>query len=119
MSSEMLSSGMVRLTDPHLLFAVSLINMADPDNSANGMRIADDLMEASVLTDHSEIPVGIQKLTELLADPNVSSGDMKGLLNRASAKTWGIEYDRAFTPRDFLEALKSALEDYVRRRAGH
>jgi hypothetical protein len=110
------SSAMTRLSDPHLLLAVSLVNMADPDKAPNGMRIADNLMKSSFPSDHTELPMCLERLNGLLADPNISSGELKGLLNRASGKTWGIQYDRTFTPREFLEALRTALEEYLRRR---
>jgi hypothetical protein len=106
---------MVRLNDQYLLLAVDLINMADPDEAGTGMRIADDLMKARFFADDSALPICLQRLNGLLADSNVSSAELKGLLNRASAKTWGIQYDRAFTPRQFLEALRTALEEYIRR----
>ena len=115
----MVSSGMTHLNDPHLLFAVSLINVADPDKATNGMRFADDLMDATELSDHPELPICLQKLEVLLADPAISSAELKGLLNRASAKTWGIEYDRAFTPKEFLEALTAALREYIQRRESY
>jgi hypothetical protein len=108
---------MVRLSDEYLLLAVDLINVADPDEAGTGMRIADDLMKAGFFADDSALPICLQRLDDLLSDTNVSSAELKGLLNRASNKTWGIQYDRAFTPRQFLEALRTALEEYIRRHA--
>ncbi len=113
---EVLTGAMVRLSDKYLLLAVDLINVADPDEAGTGMRIADDLMKARY-GDDSALPICLQRLDGLLADTNVSSAELKGLLNRASNKTWGIQYDRAFTPRQFLEALRTALEEYIRRHA--
>lgn len=106
---------MVRLSDQYLLLAVDLINMADPDEAGTGMRIADDLMKARFSADESSLPICHQRLNGLLADPDVSSAELKGLLNRASAKTWRMQYDRPFTPRQFLEALRTALQEYIRR----
>jgi hypothetical protein len=83
------------LSDKYLLLAVDLINVADPDEAGTGMRIADDLMKARY-GDDSALPICLQRLDGLLADTNVSSAELKGLLNRASNKTWGIQYDRAF-----------------------
>jgi hypothetical protein len=105
---------MVRLSDRYLRLAVDLINVADPDEAGTGMRIADDLMKARY-GDHSALPTCLQRLDGLLSDTNVSSAELRGLLNRASNKTWGIQYDRAFSPRQFLEALRTALEEYIRR----
>ena len=113
---EVLTGGMVRLSDKYLLQAVDLINAADPDEAGTGMRIADDLMKARD-GDDSALPICLQRLDGLLADTNVSTAELKGLLNRASNKTWGIQYDRAFSPRQFLEALRAALEEYIRRHA--
>ncbi|HYD13763.1 MAG TPA: hypothetical protein VEC11_13020 [Allosphingosinicella sp.] len=104
---------MVRLNDPYLLLAVDLINLADPDEAGTGMRIADDLMKAGFFADDSALPICLQRLNGLLADPSVCSAELKGLLNRASNKTWSIQYDLG--PRQFLEALKTALEAYIRR----
>ena len=46
---------------------------------------------------------------------SISNAELKGLLNRATDKTWGWEYARIFTPREFLEELKLAIENYLRR----
>ena len=110
----MLIGGVDPLSDGYLLLAVDLINAADPDKAGAGMSLADDLMK-SLGMDDDALPICLQRLEGLLADTSVSSAELKGLLNRASNKTWGIQYDRTFTPREFLEALRNALEDYIRR----
>ena len=107
---------MVHLSDKYLLLAVDLINVVDPDEAGMGMRIADDLMKARY-GDDSALPICLERLESLLADTNVSSAELKGLLNRASNKTWSIQYDRAFSPRQFLEALRTALAKHIRRHA--
>lgn len=105
----------MRLDDEWLLSAVDLINYADPDEGGVRMVLADDLL---VRRDRPTLLRTLQTLTEALDDESISNGEWKGLLNRASAKTWGSEYSRVFTPREFLDELKQALENYLRRDDG-
>jgi len=106
---------MASLGDPEFLFAVDLLNNAEPDETRVAVRLADDLMRANVFADRRQLAGCLAKLHEVLADETLSSAELKGVLNRASGSAWGFEYDRKFTPRQFLEALGGALEDYLRR----
>ncbi len=100
--------------------AVDLINYADPDSSGQHIVLADDLLAGAFgpSPNLSRFRQSAEALAEILADESISNADLKGLLNRASAKMWGAEYERRFTPREFLEELKAAIEKYVRRKGG-
>jgi hypothetical protein len=75
--------------------------------------MAEDLM-AHVVS-RERLQAALANLREVLADRTVTNGDLKGPLNRASGRTWGGEYDRVFTPREFLEALAAAIEGYLQK----
>ena len=91
----------------------SLIDFAEPDEDHTRMVLAPDLMLGFVNRPFLELAA--RHLDEVLADETVSTADLKGALNRASGGTWGVEYHCAFTPREFLEALKTAIETHLRR----
>ena len=92
---------------------VDLINYAEPDHERTGMILAPDLVPGAV--DRAFLEFAASHLERVLADEAVSAGDLKGALNRASCKTWGIEYDRRFTPREFLQALRMAIQNHLRQ----
>jgi hypothetical protein len=104
---------MAAVLDPRV---AALIHYADPDESRTGMVLATDLMEGRV--EPAFLELALRKLEGALADSAVTTADLKGALNRASDGTWGMEYDRIFTPREFLEALRGAVEAYLLRRPG-
>jgi len=83
-----------------------LLNYAEPDAAQTGMVMASDLMAGFVSRDWLE--AGLENLHAVLADGSLTTADLKGPLNRASAKMWGFEYNRRFTPREFLEELRDA-----------
>jgi hypothetical protein len=101
---------MAAALDPRV---ADLINYADPDDARTGMVLAPDLTTGRV--DPAFLAFALRSLGEVLADETVSTADLKGALNRASAGTWGMDYDRAFTPREFLEALRTAIEAHLPR----
>lgn len=105
---------MGRLDDPDLRSAIDLINYVDPDETRLQMVVADDLM--SEFADRAALLFAADKLATLCADETISSADIKGLLNRASGKTWGVWYNRKFEPRAFVAELERAVRDYLRRR---
>ena len=94
-------------------WATDLINYVDPDEARTGMVMAEDLMAHVVSREH--LRAALANLREVLADRTVTTADLKGHLNRASGRTWGMEYDRRFTPREFLEALAGAIETYLHK----
>ena len=104
---------MARLDDPLLKWAVFLLNNADPDETKLRMVLADDLMAHQ--GDRASLEQAAEKLAALREDETISNGEIKGLLNRASAKMWGSEYDRVFKPREFVSELERAVRDYLRR----
>ncbi len=105
----------VKLDNPSLLVAVQLLTCADPDETGEHIVLADDLMSNSSYIFGAALPLALEALTAVLADESISNAELKGLLNRATDKTWGWEYARIFTPREFLEELKLAIENYLRR----
>lgn len=105
---------MSRLDDPLLKWAIDLINHADPDETGQRMVLADDLMERRA--DRAGLERAVGALAALGRDETVTDAEIKGLLNRASGKSWGIEYDRVFEPRAFLAELEQAVREYLRRR---
>ena len=104
---------MSRLENPLLKWAVDLLNYAGPDETGVRMVMLDDLMED--VGDRFSLERATEAIAALNADEAISNGEIKGLLNRASGKTWGIEYHRTYRPREFLAELKGALKDYLRR----
>lgn len=105
---------MGRLEDPLLKWAVDLLNYADPDDTRQRIVLADDLMAHHA--DRASLERAADRLAALVADAQVSDAEIKGLLNWASGRTWGIEYDRVFKPREFLSGLEHAVREYLRRR---
>jgi phage gp37-like protein len=105
---------MGRLDDPLLKWSVDLLNYADPDETRHRVVLADDLMAHRA--NRASLEQAADRLAALSADEQVSNAEIKGLLNRASGRTWGIEYDRVFKPREFLSELEYAVRDYLRRR---
>ena len=103
----------MKLDNETLRFAVDLINYADPDPTGMHMVLADDLLQPWQ-HDRANLQRALQVLTEVLDSGTFSGGELKGLLNRASAKTWGFEYSRSFTSAEFVAELKLALENYLR-----
>jgi len=100
--------------DPDLRWAVDLLNYGDPDQTGRRMVLADDLMAGRA--DRAGLQKAADRLAALRADPAITDAEIKGLLNRASNKTWGGEYDRVFEPREFVAELERAMRDYLRRR---
>ena len=103
-----------RLDDPLLKSAIDLLNYADPDGTGKHMVLADDLMAHRA--DRASLEAAADKLAALRNDETISNAEIKGQLNRASGKTWGIEYGRVFEPRAFVAELERAVRDYLRRR---
>lgn len=101
-------------SDSDLNWALDLLNYADPDPSGQRIVLADDLIEHHA--DRASLEQAANQLAALRLNETVSNADIKGLLNRVSAKTWGMEYDRRFEPREFVEELERAVRDYLRRR---
>ena len=100
--------------DAFLQWAVFLLNYADPDETRQHVVLADDLM--AQLGDRASLGRAADRLAALRDDQTISNAEIKGLLNRASGKTWGIEYDRVLEPREFVAELERAVRDYLRRR---
>ncbi|HYD26093.1 hypothetical protein [Brevundimonas sp.] len=94
-------------------WAIDLINYVDPDEARTGMVMSEDLMAHVVSREH--LRMALANLREVLADQAVTNADLKGRLNRASGRTWGGEYDRVFSPREFLETLAAAVEAYLHK----
>ncbi len=96
-----------------------LLVCADPDESGQHIVLADDLMSNSAeFSGGQALPLALEALTAVLGDTSITNTELKGLLNRATSKSWGLEYARVFTPREFLEELKLAIENYLRRHGG-
>ena len=102
---------MAAVLDPRI---ADLINHAEPDGPRTGMVLAPDLTPDWV--DQAFLAFALRELDAVLADETVTNADLKGLLNRASAGTWGMEYDRVFTAREFLQALRAAVKAHLPRR---
>ncbi|MBW8302579.1 MAG: hypothetical protein K0M78_01255 [Brevundimonas sp.] len=100
--------------DPDLKWAIDLLNYADPDETGQHIVLADDLMAHRA--DRASLERAADRLAALRDDQTISNAEIKGLLNRASGKTWGGEYDRVFEPREFVAELERAVRDYLRRR---
>lgn len=100
--------------DAVLKWAVDLLNYADPDQSGRHIVLADDLMAHR--GDRASLERAAARLAALRDDQTISNAEIKGLLNRASGKTWGGEYGRTFEPRAFVAELERAVRDYLRRR---
>jgi inosine/xanthosine triphosphate pyrophosphatase family protein len=100
--------------DAILKWAVDLLNYADPDQVGQHIVLADDLMARRA--DRASLEQAADRLAALRDDQTITNAEIKGLLNRASGKTWGGEYDRVFEPREFVAELERAVRDYLRRR---
>ncbi|MFA4893148.1 hypothetical protein [Brevundimonas sp.] len=97
-----------------LKWAIDLLNYADRDQTGQHIVLADDLMAHHA--DRANLERAADRLAALRDDDTISNAEIKGLLNRASSKTWGGEYDRVFEPREFVAELERAVRDYLRRR---
>lgn len=106
------------LDDDRLGQAVRLIAFADPDPTGRRMVLADDLLSGRAEGTRANLEAADRRLAEALADESVSNADLKGVLNRASGKTWGVDYDRRFTAREFVEEMRRAVQDYLQRHPG-
>lgn len=105
---------MGRMDDPALKWAIDLVNYADPDETGLHMTLAEDLMIDRA--NRASLEAAADRLAILRDDETISNGEIKGLLNRASGKTWGTEYAQRFEPRAFIAELERAVRDYLRRR---
>lgn len=91
-----------------------LLNYTEPDQTGLRMVLAPDLLPAWV--SREVVKRALDNVDALLVDRSVSTADLKGELNRASHRTWGGEYGRTFTPREFLEEYRAALEGFLHGR---
>lgn len=97
--------------------SVDLINYVDPDPTGTRMVFMPDMLSAGGISTE-RLTQALANLTQVLDEDVLSGSEMKGALNRASNRTWGMEYERRFTPRAFLEELKSAIEICLRSQGG-
>lgn len=102
---------MVDLRQPALRAAVDLLNSVDPDQTRTRMVLAPDLLNGAY--DLGALKQASAVLKAAVADPAITDAELKGVLNRQSAKMWGAEFHRAFTPREFLSELSAAIDAYV------
>lgn len=102
---------MVDLRHPDLRASVGLLNYVDPDEHRTGMVLAPDLLNGAY--DRGALKRASEVLKAAVADQGTTDAELKGVLNRQSAKMWGAEFDRAFTPREFLSELSAAIDAYL------
>ncbi|MFN3559052.1 MAG: hypothetical protein ACK4UQ_07165 [Brevundimonas sp.] len=88
--------------------AASLLNAVEPDATRKRMVLAPDLVGGVVGKQHLAEAAAL--LAKIIADEAITNAELKGLLNRVSARTWGVEYDRTFKPREFLAELIAAID---------
>ncbi len=91
-------------------FLNEILHALDPVEGGTSVVIAPDLLPRDFpragLTEAGEF------LDRLLADPDVSNADLKGLLNRETSSSWSMEFSfgaDAKAARRFLEALRQAI----------
>jgi hypothetical protein len=103
---------MIDLNSPAVIEAASLLNSVQPDETRKRMVMTSDI--SGGLGDRRRLAEASTLLAAIIADERITTAELKGLLNRASSRTWGVEYDRAFKPREFLAELVDAIDALVR-----
>lgn len=104
---------MIDLHSPAVTEAAALLNAVEPDETRKRMILAPDLLAGVI--DAPRMAEASALLATIIADDAITNAEIKGLLNRVSARTWGVDYDRAFKPREFLAELIAAIDAYLRK----
>jgi len=60
------------------------------------------------------VATAVGEIRKVLSDENVTTSDLKGALNRASSRTWGMEYPDADDAREYLKTLLETAEAFLR-----
>jgi len=87
-----------------------ILHSLDPIDEGTSVAIARDLLGRSF--PKAGFKEANEFLKQLLADPDVSNADLKGLLNRETSSSWSMEFGfgaDAKAARRFLEALQQAI----------
>ena len=81
------------------------------------MVLADDLMENNVLGQgcRQALERAGSTLTQFVDDESLTNAEVKGILNRACGRCWGMGYEPVLKPKEFVIALRDAVNDYLRR----
>jgi hypothetical protein len=88
-----------------------ILRCVDPADNGRRIEIAQDLVVQESLTTKHFAEAG-RFLDSLLANPDVSNTDLKGMLKRLAGPVWGAEFEfgaDAQAARLYLEALQLAL----------
>ena len=60
------------------------------------------------------VAVAVAEIRNALSDGRVTTSDLKGALNRASSRTWSMEYPDAVDARAYLTTLLETAEAFLR-----
>ena len=60
------------------------------------------------------VATAVGEIRKVLSDETVTTGDLKGALNRGSSRTWGMEYPNAVDARAYLTTLLETAEAFLR-----
>ena len=60
------------------------------------------------------VATAVAEIRNVLSDESVTTSDLKGALNRASSRTWGMEYPDAVDARAYLTTLLETAEAFLR-----
>jgi hypothetical protein len=89
----------------------TILGCVDPTDKGRSMDIAQDLVVGRSLTSRHFQEAGVF-IDRLLANPEISNADLKGMLNRLAGPSWGSQFEFGADPkgaRQYLEALQRAL----------
>ena len=96
-------------TRPPTAFSV-ILRCIDPADDGTSIVIAHDLLDPDF--PQAGFKEASAYLTQLLADPEISNADLKGLLNRETSSAWSMEFGfgaDARAARRYLEALQQTI----------
>ena len=103
--------GRSRVDQPPGVFR-ELLLVIDPAEGGREIQIASDLLGARSDMGPARLAEAKAYVDALLADPDVTGSDLKGLLSRSAGAAWGIQFDfgaDAKAARRYLEALSRAI----------
>lgn len=60
------------------------------------------------------VATAVCEIRKVLSDETVTTSDLKGALNRASSRTWGMEYPDVADARAYLTTLLEIAEAFLR-----
>lgn len=103
----------VREAQPLLMHVLRCI---ETDSSGAALVVAEDFLRRTEIY-RSDLLTAWKVIDDLLADPDVSNADLKGLLNRIDV-AWSMESPfgaNALAAREHLEAARDALQKWAER----